>query len=457
MTQPVLARAVHRRRFLADVALRGLGVSIGLPLLASRRPAVAAADTAPPLRMAFVYVPNGVNVARWRPQGEGREYALGASLAAVQPFRDDLQVISGLAHRNGFAGPDGAGDHARASATILTGARPRKTAGDDIQVGISVDQLAAARVGGATRLPSLELACDVRRPGGECDSGYACAYSFNISWRSARQPATPEANPRLAFERLFGAGTGAERGVNLARRRERERSILDFVTADARTLRGQLDAADRRKLDEYLDGIRAVERRIDAFEAAPPPPADVAAVVLPDRPPAAYAEHVRLMIDVLVLAFRSDATRIATLMLGHDGNNRPFPELGAPEGHHTLSHHQGDPAKLEKIAAIDGFFAEQFAHLLDRLRSATEADGRPLLDHSMVVYASGLSDGHKHRHDDLPVILAGRGGGRLAAGRHLRLPAERPMANLFVTLLDCVGAPERGFGDSTGPLDEVRG
>jgi hypothetical protein len=447
-------RVLERRGFLSATALRGLGVSIALPALESLRPACAAPTAASaPTRMAFVYVPNGVNLERWQPRGEGRDYELGPSLEPLAPHRGEFQIIGGLAHRNGTAGPDGAGDHARATATILTGARPRKTAGEDIRVGISVDQVAANSIGRETRFPSLELSCDAVRESGSCDSGYACAYSYNMSWRSENQPASPEANPRLVFERLFGAGKGADRARNLAARRLARRSILDFVTDEARGLQARLATADRSRLDEYLSGIRAIERQLDRFDDAAA--ARVPDVELPDRPPVEFATHMRLMSDMLVLAFRTDSTRIATLMFAHDGSDRTFPEIGIGDSHHSISHHKDDPAKLEMIARIDRFYAEQFAYLLERLREAREADGGTLLDHSMVVYASGLSDGQRHRHDDLPVILAGRAGGRLATGRHLKLVAEQPMSNLFLTMLDLMGAKQERFGDSTGPLDAV--
>jgi hypothetical protein len=451
MDSMIAPHAFSRRRLLTTT-LRGLGAAVALPALESLAAGTAPA-TSRPTRMAFVYVPNGVNLDRWRPSGDGRDYRLGESLEPIAPFRDEFQIVRGLAHRSGTAGPDGAGDHARATATILTGVRPRKTAGTDIRAGVSVDQVAAAEIGRATRFPSLELSCDGHRRSGECDSGYACAYSFNMSWRAPDQPAAAESNPRLVFERLFGAGKGADRARNLAARRAAEKSILDFVTADAHALRDRLSTADRRKLDEYLTGIREIEERIARFDRQPVP--DVPDHDLPEAPPS-YGEHMRLMADMLVLAFQTDSTRVATLMLAHDGSNRSFPEIGIGDGHHSISHHQDDPDKLEKIARIDRFYAEQFAYLLGRLRDVREPDGRTLLDHAMVVYASGLSDGNRHRHDDLPVILAGRAGDRLAAGRHVTLSGEQPMSNLFVTMLDLVGATPRQFGDSTGPLDAVR-
>jgi len=436
--------------------LRGLGASVALPFLESLRmdasAAAHAATSTPPTRMAFLYVPNGVHVERWRPKGQGADFEFGPTLEPIAAFKNDVQIISGLAHQNGTAGRDGVGDHARASATFLTGVRPKKTSGEDIRVGISVDQLAAGVVGQKTRFPSLELSCDGARTSGNCDSGYSCAYQYNLAWRTATSPVTPESNPRLVFERLFGEGVASERAKNLAARHAAQKSILDFVMADAKALSRRLAPADNRKLDEYLHGVRTIERQVSRF-AGPPP--NVPDVKLPDHPPTAYAEHVRLLADMMVLAFQTDSTRIATFLLAHDGSNRSFPDLGVSDGHHELSHHQNNPDMLEKIARIDRFYAEQLAYVLGRLRDVKESDGRSLLDHSMVVYASGLSDGNRHRHDDLPVILAGRAGGRLASGRHVRLPSEQPMSNLYLTMLDLIGASQQSFGDATGPLDSV--
>jgi hypothetical protein len=434
--------------------LRGFGVSLALPALESlARPAAAAAAADAPTRMAFLYVPNGVNVDRWMPTGSGREFSFGPSLEALTSFRSDLQFVRGLGHQHGFAGPDGAGDHARAVATILTGARPRKTAGADIKAGVSVDQVAASLIGKTTRFPSLELSCDASRKSGNCDSGYSCAYSFNMSWRSENQPATAETNPRLVFERLFGAGRGEERAASLAARQQEQKSILDFVLSEARGLSGQLGTADRRKLDEYLSGVREIEQRVAAFR--PGSVAGVPDLELPDRPPSAYADHIRLMADMLVLAFQTDATRIATFMLAHDGSNRSFPEIGVGDGHHNLSHHEGKEENLRKIASIDRFYAEQFAYVLGRMRDIREENGRSLLDNSMIVYTSGLCDGNRHNHNDLPLILAGTAGGRIETGRNLVLADEQPMANLFLTMLDLMGAPQDHFGDATGRLDAV--
>jgi len=446
----VASRTGFSRRSL----LRGLGVSLALPALPSlASPARAAASAGVPTRMAFLYIPNGVNVDRWMPTGSGTDFSFGPSLQALTPFRSDLQFIRGLAQQNGFAGPDGAGDHARAVATILTGARPRKTAGADIKAGVSVDQVAASTIGKATRFPSLELSCDASRKSGNCDSGYSCAYSFNMSWRSENQPATAETNPRLVFERLFGAGSGNERAASLAARQQEQKSILDFVLEEANSLSGSLGSNDRRKLDEYLTGVREIEQRVLAFK--PDSVAGVPDLSLPDRPPTAYADHIRLMADMMVLAFQTDATRIATFMLAHDGSNRSFPEIGVGDGHHNLSHHQGKEENLEKIARIDRFYGEQFAYVLARMRDIREENGRSLLDNSMVLYTSGLSDGNRHNHNDLPVIMAGSAGGQLTTGRNLVLGEDRPMSNLYLTMLDLMGAPQDHFGDSTGRLDAV--
>lgn len=440
---------LNRRRFL-----RGLGVAVSLPAFESLLPLAQAAVTprgaAAPLRMAFLYVPNGVNVERWRPRGEGADYELSPTLQPLAELKEHLQVFTGFEHKNGWAGGDGAGDHARANASFLTGARPKKTAGSDIRLGVSVDQVAARHLAGVTRFPSLELSCDGVRKSGVCDSGYSCAYQFNLSWRSETTPVAPESNPRLVFERLFGSGTGAERVAGFRERQERQRSILDFVQEDARRLQRDLGLNDRHKLDEYLTGVRDIERRIEQAERFGPPPdpgRDVPAGI-----PPRYSEHIRLMADMLVLAFQTDSTRVATFLLAHDGSNRTLDEVGITDGHHALSHHQNDPKKLEKIARIDQFYVSQLAYFLRRLRDTRDSDGRSLLDNAMIVYASGLSDGNRHRHDDLPVIVAGRAGGALHPGRHVKLAQNTPMTNLYVALLQTLGIRVDRFGDSTGRL-----
>lgn len=446
---------LNRRHFL-----RGVGACVALPAFHSLLPtAAAAAKAAPattasgaPLRMAFLYVPNGVNVEHWRPQGEGADYQLSPALEPLAEYRQDFQVFSGFEHQHGWAGPDGAGDHARANATILTGVRPKKTAGSDIHLGVSVDQFAARHVGRLTRFPSLELSCDGVRKSGSCDSGYSCAYQFNLAWSSATTPVAPESNPRLVFERLFGAGNNEERKRELARRQAQHRSILDFVRDDARRLHGQLGRNDQQKLDEYLTGVREIERRIEQAENFETPNPGVAA---PDGVPREYRDHIRLMCDMLVLAFQTDSTRIGTFLLAHDGSNRSFKDQGVSEGHHELSHHQNDKEKLEKIGKIDRFYTEQLAYFLGKMRGVKDEDGRSLLDNSMVVYASGLADGNRHSHDNLPVLVAGRAGGAFTPGRHVNLGENTPMTNLYVRMLGEMGVETKTFGDSTGRLEKV--
>lgn len=443
-----------RRTFLAQAALRGPGVAVTLPLLESVGWASNAATTDIPQRMAFLYLPNGVRVDTWMPQQHGNSYQLGSALESLAPHQQKLSFITGLAHRNGFAGPDGAGDHARATATFLTATRPLKTSGANIKAGISADQLAAQQVGDRTRFRSLELSCDGVRKSGNCDSGYSCAYQFNLAWRTAQQPATPESNPRLVFERLFGRGTGAERKAAWQAQQQARRSILDFVLEETRSFRGGLAQADRHKLDEYLTGIRDIEARLARFEQAGPP--DAPDIELPEKQPGVYSEHIRLMGDMLAIAFQTDSTRVATFLLAHDGSNRSFPEIGVGEGHHALSHHRDDEEKIAKIGKIDRFYAEQFAYLLGRLDAISQPDGRSLLDHSTIVYAGGLSDGNRHRHDNLPVAIAGSAGGRLKMGQLFALADEQPMANLLLTMLDTFGVKAESFGDSTGRLDQLR-
>jgi hypothetical protein len=442
--------------------LRGLGVCVALPALdailpvralAGALPQPATTPTGVPLRMAFLYVPNGVNKRQWKPTGTGTEYELGKSLEPLAPFRDEFQIISKLEQKNGWAGPDGAGDHARANATILTGARPKKTAGADIRVGISVDQLAAHHVGELTRFPSLELSCDGVRKSGACDSGYSCAYQFNLSWRSETTPVAPESNPRLVFERLFGSGQPGERQHNFDLRLAHQKSVLDFVMDDAKQLERQLGRNDQQKLDEYLTGVREIEQRIqraERFHALPDPHAET-----PSGVPANYEEHIRLMADMLVLAFQTDSTRVGTFLMAHDGSNRNFKQIGVSDGHHNLSHHQGDPEKLAKIAKIDTFYAQQFAYFLQRMRETKDRDGKSLLDNSMIVYCSGLGDGNAHSHNDLPFVLAGRAGGAFNPGRHLDPGSSVPMTNLYVTMLNTMGVNVSSFGDSTGAMKGV--
>lgn len=444
---------IPRRTFL-----RGLGTALALPSLEAMLPVARAATSAAevtaaksPRRMAFLYIPNGADMANWTPQAEGAEFELPLILEPLAPYRQDLLVLSGLAHAKAWPNGDGAGDHARASATFLTACQAKKTDGADIHVGVSVDQVAAARVGRLTRLPSLELGCDRSQLAGNCDSGYSCAYSFNISWKTPSTPMPPETDPRMVFERLFASGTRDENAEARARRERHERSILDFVQEDARALQGRLGATDRRKLDEYLTAVRELELRIEnagKFKATLP------AFDKPSGVPDTYEQHLRLMFDLLTLAFQTDSTRVASFILAHDGSNRPYPFLGVREGHHDLSHHGNDEEKKRKIAKINRFHMEQFAYFLGRLKTTPEGEGS-LLDHCMVVYGAAISDGNRHNHNDLPVILAGHGGGTLRTGRHVRYANDTPMANLYLSLLDRMAAPIERLGDSSGQLGRL--
>ena len=453
--------SLSRRHFL-----RGAGVCLALPAFESLRAsgvlAAAAKATTPlaatadgtPIRTAFVYFPNGAIQSDWWPTGEGKDFQLNKTMQALEKVKHQVQVVSGLDHVNATAGRDGPGDHARGSGTFLTGVRVRKTAGADIHNGISIDQVLANRVGHLTRFPSLELSCDAVRKSGNCDSGYSCAYQYNLAWRSPTQPVPPEPNPRLLFERLFGSGTHGERKASLKRRSERQRSLLDFVLDDARDLQRDLAYRDRDKLDEFLTSVRAVESRIAQAERlgekAPDP--DVAT---PTGIPADHEAYVQIMFDMMVLAFQTDSTRVATLLLANEGSNRPFPEIGIAEGHHSLTHHGNQKDMIEKVAAIDRWYVGQLGRFLDRLEQTKDTDGRSLLSNSMIVYGSGNSDGNRHTHVNLPVILAGGGGGALTPGRYVKAGGV-PMTNMFLSMADRLGvAGVDRLGDSTGRYDAI--
>jgi hypothetical protein len=448
------ARA-DRRSFL-----KGLGVAIAVPpMLSLQRVSAAASLVGPtpattasgmPLRMAFMSVPNGVQQDHWFPTDD---FQLNDTMKPLESLRSHFQVIGGLDHVHATAGNDGPGDHARASATFLTGARARKTAGTDIHVGISVDQVAAQAVGRATRFPSLELTSDVIRNSGSCDSGYACAYQYNLSWSSPSTPVTPEANPRLAFERLFGAGDEAERAKNYLQRQHSQRSVLDFVLEEAADVRRSLSAADRQKFDEYLTVVRDLELRLKAAETQGSLP--TVSSPTPSGIPTDFAAYIDLMFDMLHLAFQSDTTRIGTILIAYDGSNRTFPQLGIPEGHHHLTHNQREDDLADKVAAIDQFYVSRFARFLERMEATKDIDGSSLLHNSMIVYGGAIADGNRHSHDNLPVILAGHGGGSLTTSRYLKAKSQ-PMSNLFVSMLNAFGVPTISFGDSTGVLAELQ-
>jgi Protein of unknown function (DUF1552) len=446
----------NRRGFL-----RGLGAFVALPAMESHRPLLAAgvgktlatAASGAPLRMAYLYIPNGVNLDCWRPKGTSGSYKLGETFKSMESLREDFQIFTGFEQNNARAGGDGPGDHARGVATFLTSARARKTAGSDITLGISADQVAALAAQSLTRLPSLELGTDKVRVSGNCDSGYSCAYQFNLSWRSETQPMPPESNPRAVFERLFGAGDPKERTASLGLRYSSKKSVLDFVQADAKALQKHLGRSDCHKLDEYLTGVREIERQIENAEAIGMPKDP--GVSAPDGTPESFKEHLRLMMDMMVLAFKTDSTRISSFLMAHDGSTRDFQEIGVPDGHHNISHHKGSPENLAKIAKIDQFYMEQFAYFIDRLKNTPDVDGKSLLHNSMIVYGGCISDGDRHNHDDLPIVVAGNAGGAFSPGRHVDLGENVPLSNLYLRMLEEFGVKDRAFGDSTASLRKI--
>jgi hypothetical protein len=430
--------------------LRGLGVSLALPWLeATSTVAKAAAVASSPTRMAFIFVPNGVVMNNWVPKTEGYGFELSPTLQPLAPVQDDLMVITGLTHDKGRANGDGAGDHARSASVFLTGSQPRKTDGEHIRSGMSVDKLAAKAVGQNTRFSSLELGVDPGRMAGNCDSGYSCAYSSNISWSGESNPVGKEVNPKLVFERLFGGGKQSEVDKSQQQREALQKSVLDFIADDAKRLQSKLGRNDNRKLDEYMTGVREVERRIGTRTAKP---VDIHVdYAIPDGIPGDYQDHMRMMCDLMVLAFQTDSTRIATMMFANAGDNKNYRKIGVAEGHHDLSHHGDNPEKLEKISQINRFHIQQLSYLLTKMKSIREGE-RNLLDNSMVVYGSGISDGNRHNHDNLPILLAGSGGGTIDTGRHLRYDLETPVCNLFMSMLDRMGVDAPFIGDSTGRL-----
>ena len=423
--------------------LRGVGASIGLPFLEAMLPRtlLAAPAAKAPIRAAFFYIPVGANMEAWRaPKTPG----LPETLQPLKNVAGSLNHITGLAHNNGEGLGDGAGDHARDGGVFLTGMHPKKTDGKDIQVGISADQMIAQQIGSETRFPSLELGTDGGAQSGNCDSGYSCAYSSNISWRTASQPNAKETNPRNLFIRLFGDPKARASEAEIAREASYTRSILDMVNEDSKRLRGRLGVSDQQKLDEYLEGLRAIEKQVQGAEkaAANPPPN----IELPSGAPADHGEHIRVMCDILAAAFQTDSTRVATFMLANSGSNRTFPTIGVTEGHHTLSHHAGDKAKQDKIKKIDKYYMELFAGFLEKLSAVKEERGT-ILDNSMIVYGGALSDGNRHNHDDLPVIVAGKGGGTVVGGRFLKMQGQ-PMCSLFLSMFDRMKVKAVQFGDT---------
>ena len=443
----ITGKHLPRRTFL-----KGLGVSLALPMLDAMTPALASAASKPsPTRLAFTYVPNGVTMEAWTPAESGAAFAFPRILKPLEAYRSQTLVLSGLAQVNANALEDGAGDHARAAACYLTGVHPKKTAGDDIHAGISVDQIAAQHIGADSRFPSIELGCDDSRTVGNCDSGYSCAYTNSLSWRSPTSPMPPETNPRLAFERLFGGlDAGLDPAARAMRRRDR-RSILDIVAERTSSLVVTLGASDRRKVDEYLTSVREIERRIEVAER------DTTEVTpdfeMPSGVPVLFADYASLMFDMQAIALQADLTRVSTLMLGREGSLRTYPEIGVPDPHHPLTHHRDNPEWIEKVTKVNVFHMEQFAKFVGKLASTPDGDGT-LLDHTVIVYGSGIADGNKHTHENLPVLVVGGGAG-FKGHRHLVYDDNTPMTNFYLTLLDRVGVREDQIGDSTGRVEHL--
>jgi hypothetical protein len=447
----VLKKALPRRTFL-----RGLGTTLALPLLDAMCPAMAATrlTAKAPVRLGFVYVPNGIIQSKWLPSAEGVGFDFPSTMKPLEAFRDRLNVLSGLAQINGRALGDGPGDHARAGATWLTGVHPKKTEGSDIHAGVSADQIAARVLGNSTQLASLELGLEEQNMVGGCDSGYSCAYTNTISWRTPSTPNPMEVNPRAVFERLFGDGDSTDPESRL-KRMQQDTSILDYVRENIQRLQPGLGVRDNRKLSEYLDGIRDIERRIQKAEQ------QSASMKMPvvDRPtgiPEEFMDHAKLMSDLLVIAFQTDMTRVVTFMLAHEGSNRSYRSIGVLDGHHSVTHHQNDPEKIAKTIKINELHVKTFAYLVEKLQSTPDGDGS-LLDHSMILYGSSISDGNAHTHHDLPLVLVGGAAGQVKGGRHIRYPKETPMNNLLLAMLDKAGVPAGHLGDSTGQAEYLSG
>ncbi|MDQ6677786.1 MAG: DUF1552 domain-containing protein [Acidobacteriota bacterium] len=451
---------ITRKHLPRRMFLKGAGTALALPLLDAMTPAFAArtaSAAATPMRLAFIYAPTGMIMDAWTPAETGKGFTFPRILKPLEPFREDLTVFTGLVSHNGNALDDGAGDHARAGAAYLTGVHPRKTMGSDIQSGVSADQIAAQAIAagpaeGRTRFGSLELGCEDARTVGNCDSGYSCAYTNSISWRTPTTPLPPETNPRMVFERLFGSlGTSLDPAARRELAEDRA-SILDAVNDRARELMGTLGNSDRRKVDEYLTGVRELEQRIqgagqESKTAAP-------TLEKPAGIPSTFAEHAKLMYDLQVAAFQTGLTRVSTFMYTREGSPQAYPEIGITDGHHPLSHHRGNKDNIEKVTQINTFHAGLFAHFLQKLKSTQDGDGT-LLDHTMVVYGSGLSDPNRHLHENLPVLLAGNGNRTFRTGKHIVYREPLPNTNLYLTLLLRMGLHPEKIGDSNGKLNEL--
>ena len=436
---------------------------MALPVLDSMFPArIGASPVGPtsPIRLGYVYTPNGIigcsekspRQFMWTPKTAGANFEFSPTMKPLEPFRENLVVFSGLAQVTGRALGDGPGDHARATATFLTGVHPRKTGGADFRLGVSADQIAAREFGKHTQLASLELGLEPQPLAGNCDSGYTCAY-MSMSWRSETSPLPAEINPRAVFERLFGDDESTDPAERQARL-DTQKSVLDYVAGSLARLSGKLGNSDKRKLNEYLDSVRDIERRIQVTEESNVL-TQLPHMERPSSVPDDYMQYSKLMMDMQVIAWQTDMTRVASFMMGRDGSNRPYREIGISDGHHSISHHQGDAERVEKLIRIDELHVGLFAYLLDKLQNTPDGDGT-LLDHSLIAFGSSLSESNLHTHDDLPIVLAGNGGGRVKGNRHLVYPKETPLNNLFLNMFDAAGMPHVDkFGDSTGRLTDL--
>ncbi|MFK8112638.1 MAG: DUF1552 domain-containing protein [Rubripirellula sp.] len=448
-----MANSLSRR-----TVLRGLGTAVALPLLdvmSSTRLLSAATPTGkPPLRMGFFYVPNGAHMPDWTPKQDGFKFDLPPTLARLSDQKETFNVLTGLTLDGARSHGDGGGDHARSVAAFLTGAHPRKTNGADIQNGISVDQVTAKYVGDKTRFSSLELGLEASAQAGNCDSGYSCAYASNMSWRGPSNPVAKEIDPGLLFDRLFGGQAVKETKRAKSAREKYRKSVLDFVLEDAQRLHKTLPAVDQRKLDEYLYSVRHVEKRLSGAERLRLTEDGVPDYPRPSGVPRELSKHAELMMDMVALAMQTDSTRILSFMFTNAGSNRSYPEINVSEGHHELSHHGKSEHKQISIAAINRFHIERFGYLLQRLRQIHEGQGT-LLDNCMLVYGSGISDGDRHNHDDLPILLAGGAGGKIKTGRHIRYKNGTPLCNLYLWMMQQMGAKADKFGDSNGVIDKL--
>ncbi|HLK64596.1 MAG TPA: DUF1552 domain-containing protein [Bryobacteraceae bacterium] len=442
----ITRKTLPRRTFL-----RGMGAAVGLPFLDAMVPALAfsqARAVKAPVRMAFAYVPNGIIMNDWNPDYEGKLTQLPRILKPLEPYKDDLLLLGNLTHNTGRALLDGAGDHGRCSGSYLTGIQVKKTM-VDIKAGVSCDQIVARHMGDQTRFPSLEVGMEDARQAGDCDSGYSCAYTNNLAWKSDTQPLPPILDPRALFERLFGNGRVLNAQAR-ARQADYRRSILDFVNEDTRRLEANLGPTDKRKLDEYLSSIREVERQIDKAEKTN-------AQVDPhmEKPygiPSDFSEHFKLMTDMITIAFQADLTRVVTFLMTREGTSRPYRELDIADGHHPCTHHQGKPELIEKVTRINTYHVQQMATWVEKLKSIKEGD-RALLDNMMLVYGAGLSDGNRHLHEDLPTLIAGKGGNTIKTGRRVVYRKETPMCNLHLSMMERMGVHMEHFGDATGQVN----